>query len=55
MLTPLDSVGCNTDDSTHCDPDSTVDLSSVSTFEDTNGPRNFTKYQIVLLSISKFR
>lgn len=50
LLVPLKVVGCS-DDAGDCPSDS-VDLSSVQAYRDTDGPRRYTNYTLVLLAIN---
>jgi hypothetical protein len=49
LLTPMKSVGCD-DDYGNC-PSDTVDVSSKSSFDDSNGPWRFTNYTFLLTGI----
>ncbi len=49
VLTPLNTAGCTNDDG--C-PSNTVDINNADAYNDSDGPWRFTRYALVLASIS---
>lgn len=54
LLTPMKSVGCSNDDDTATCSSDTVDIHDKQTFQDSDGPKRFTYYTLVLTGISLF-
>lgn len=52
LMTPLKAAGCSPSDDDESCPSDTVNISSVKTFEASDGPKRFTYYCLVLTAVS---